>query len=412
MPVRLTITRLGREGDGLASHEGARVAVPFTLPGDVVEAAQIEKGMAHDITLLEKSAARVTPPCPHFGVCGGCRLQHAAPAFYENWKRENVRYVLAQHGLQHPCDDFFVTPPATRRRTRLAAQKKGGTITLGYHARAAQQLVDVDACPLLTPALQACLAPLRALLKDVMASDALSLHLTESEGLVELVFIGPAFSKKAEADIIRWGVAQPAYARMLHRTDDKSDITILLNNAPFTARYGAHRVSLPPAPFLQASAEAEAAMLAFLAPFMAGVKNLADLFCGSGLFALSFHAKNRAITAVDADGAALEALRKTAAPLAHVSVLRRNLFREPLKGAELARHDAVLLDPPRAGAKAQCEALAASRVPQVFYVSCNPDSFARDAALLVKGGYRLHALKLFDQFLWSPDCELIACFRR
>lgn len=345
--------------------------------------------------------------CPHVGECGGCSLQHLDGLAYARHKKESVIKTLAHAGLDAAALDpeIFITPPRTRRRTVFKAALKNGKLVIGYNQRASHALVDVEDCAVITPRLMSLLKALRDILPPLINNEPVFIHATDLDGAMELVFEGIAPTRAQESALASFGAARGVSRIMVGDN-------IVLQQAELVTAYGGYQVSLSPKPFLQASAEAETAMLAFMAPFMAGAKKYADLFCGSGLFALSFYDKTKIVYAADADDRAIAALQNASTNLKHFKTEHRNLFREPLSALELNGFDVVLLDPPRAGAAAQMTELAKSNVPKIIYVSCNPQSFAADAAMLVGAGYRLDGLKLFDQFLWSNHCELVGVFGR
>lgn len=412
--AQLTVTHLNHAGDGCALYDGRRAYIPFTLPGETVT-AELTPAKSHYegrlISIETPHAARAAAPCPHFTQCGGCRLQHAGPAFYAAWKAERTRALFEKAGLAAPEAPLFITPPGTRRRAVFSAAKNESTVTLGFNRRASHALVDLAACPVLHPRLVALLAPLRALLSGILKNgESLDIHATHQEGAVELVFLGRRFSRDEEKALVAFGLAHGVGALYARAKDHETQI--ILSAQPLAAHYGGHSVALPPATFLQASADAERALLDFIAPHLERTARIADLFCGSGLFALSFCAGKKEVLAADLNGPALEALRGAAKALPQVSVERRNLFKEPFPAARFRNMDAVILDPPRAGAAAQIAGLAESAARKIIYISCNPQSFASDARLLQDKGWRMTALGFFDQFLWSAHLELTAVFER
>ncbi|NDE91167.1 MAG: hypothetical protein EB059_08560, partial [Alphaproteobacteria bacterium] len=230
-------------------------------------------------------------------------------------------------------------------------------------------------------------------------------------GAIELALSGINFNAQQQQTLISWG-AEHKLARLYSQMDENAETSVLLDQTALTGHYGAISVPLPPHAFMQASDEAEHAMLASLKPVFEKAKNAADLFCGTGLFALNLYAKNKTMLAVDVDGNAIRALSAATQNLRGFKTERRNLFRDPLKAIELSHFDTVCLDPPRAGAKEQAAELACSKVAHIAYVSCNPATFMRDARILTQGGYTLTQVHVFDQFLWSHHIELIGMFSR
>lgn len=411
----LTISHMGHHGDGLSSIDGKRIDIPFVLPGERVR-VEITRDKEHIhgrvLDIIQPSTDRVVPPCPVFGSCGGCRLQHMRDAPYREWKLGVINHLLEKHGFDIRAHKQFVTPPATRRRVTFTALKSTDTVDLGYHMRENHHLVNINACAILRPELAALIEPLRQLLNDVLADgQRLRLHATILNGKTGLVLEGVTFGAAHISHIIKWGVAH-RLACIYSKADDHTPLLVLLEQSTLMAQYGATEVKLPPAAFMQASDEAERAMLAVIKPFFASSKKIADLFCGTGLFSLNVHDTSKTVLAVDVDGEAIDALHAATKNLRGFKTLRRNLFRDPLNAIELKAMDGICLDPPRAGAKEQCIEIARSHAQAIAYVSCNPVTFMRDAHLMIKGGYRLTQIHVFDQFLWSHHIELIGLFRR
>lgn len=417
--AEITITHIGHQGDGLGQLQSLGqdkpIAIPLTLPGEIVR-AEIQAGkeplQGRILEITAPSPQRAIPPCPVFGICGGCRLQHMKQDAYREWKRGMVNHLLAKSGFFVRVEDIFFTPPASRRRASLVAKKEDGKMLLGFHARESHAVVSVEHCAVLKPQLSSLLPALRDILGTVLDDgQSLTAHITLLRGAIEIVLSGHRFSDTQSEKLTLWASAQNI-TRLYTRIDENSENRILLSRHTFTARYGEHEVELPPHAFMQASDEAEAAMVAFVKPMLAGARHIADLFCGTGLFALSVHDKNKTMLAVDADGTAIHLLHHATQNLRGFKTMRRNLFREPLKAIELKTLDALCLDPPRAGAKEQCAEIVRTKIKTVVYVSCNSATFLRDAKILEGGGYTLKTVRAFDQFLWSQHVELIGLFVR
>jgi 23S rRNA (uracil1939-C5)-methyltransferase len=414
--VRLDIREIGARGDGIAELDGRRYFVPFTLPGETVEAEPRDRrGEAIAADLLEvlaPSRHRESPPCLHFTVCGGCALQHWRRDAYTSWKVELIAKALAQRGVGAPrFEPPLVGAPGERRRADFVLRRQGRRGLAGFHERASMQIVDVGTCVVARPALNALLEPLRASLATVLpdggAADAivnetdsgldlllrphrrLDLSLERREALV-------ALAERADLARLSWG-------------DRASAEPVVVRRPPLLV-FGDARIEPPPGVFLQATRRAEQAMRAALAAWTGDATRLADLFAGIGALSLGRPGK---VALFESDRPTVAAVEATVRRLGgKATVERRDLFRNPLGAAELDAFDAVLLDPPRAGAAAQSGELARARVPRVVYASCDPGSFARDARTLQEGGYRLEKLLPIDQFLWSAHVELIALFVR
>lgn len=405
----LRITAVGAQGDGLA--EG--VFVPFTLPGEVVEAA-VESGRAEVAALLDHSPDRVAPPCPHFGACGGCALQHWAHGPYLDWKVEQLRLALARERIETDFAPAWAAPPASRRRLALHARRGPGGVRLGYKARRSWSLVEVAVCPISDPRLVAAFPALRAVAAPFLQhpKSAPTLHVTLTETGLDVDVTGVEKKSGGLSAGSRMRAAEAAQAADLARLT--LDGEMLYGARAPMVRLGRASVALPAGGFLQAVAGAEAAMAAVAAQAVAGSSKVLDLFSGCGAFSFRL-AEVAAVHAVDGSEGAIAALSRalaTAPGLKPITTEVRDLFRRPLNPGELKRFDAATFDPPRAGASAQAAMLAQSGVATVVGVSCNPATFARDARILIDGGFRPERVTPVDQFLWSPHIELVGVFRR
>lgn len=414
----LAITAIGARGDGLALADGQRVFVPFTVPGDRIRARPIgradEEGLrAEMVERIASGPDRVSPACAHFGLCGGCGLQHLADEAYAGWKTGLVRGALERAGLGGTeLAPLARTPAGGRRRARFAAQRHGGRFRLGFNERQSRRLVTVTECPVLRPELRSVLPALGAVLAGVLADGAqMDIAATWFEGGLDLVLIGPRRLDRTARERLAAFAEDSAVARLSWRPDERSATEPLAHRLPVFARFGDALVVPPPGAFLQASAEGEAALVAEVRSCVTGAARVADLFAGLGTFSLPVAAGGASVHAVESDAEAVAALAR-AAHGRRLTTERRDLFDTPLTARELARFDAVVFDPPRAGAPAQAAEIAASGVPVVVGVSCNPATFARDARRLVEGGYRLVRVQPVDQFLWTTHVELVGQFLR
>ena len=401
----LTVERLDRRGEGVA---GA-LRVARALPGEVA-AGRAEGGRIAAPRILAASAHRVEAPCPHYGACGGCALMHASDAFVARWKAGRVGRALAARGLAAPIAGVATSPPGSRRRATLAGRRLGrGGAVVGFHARASDAVTAIPGCRLLLPSLMAALPACEAIV-GVGASRraAMALTLTDAPEGVDVAARGgralDAAARARLADLAR----EAGLARL------SWDGEVVAQAAPPAQRFGPARVVPPPGAFLQATREGEAALLAVVRAGVAGAARVADLYAGCGTFALPL-ARAAEVHAVESDAAMLDALAagwRGAPGLRRVTTRARDLARSPLAGAELAGLDAVVMDPPRAGAGPQAAALAAGGPARVVSVSCDPASFARDAATLVAGGYALGPVHVVDQFRWSSHVEVAAVLTR
>ena len=418
--AELAVTKLGARGDGIALHEGRPVYLPYTAPGDRVRArlgAPREAGRAGTVLELLAPGARRTPACPHFGTCGGCALQHLPEETYSAFKLDLLRTALAHRGLsgieQEALRSF---PPGTRRRARLALRRlKNGETQVGFHARDSHDIVDMRACPVLHPRLVALVAPLRKLAAAFLqprGSGAATMTLLD--GGIDLLLDLPRHPDLSLLEGLAAFAHAQDLARLGWREGEKGVPTPAAERRPARAILGGVAVDVPPEGFLQASVESERLLSELVLAGVGAAKHVLDLHAGLGTFTFALAAR-ASLHAVDGSRPAIAALVAAAARAGiaqGISTETRDLEVRPLLADELRRFDAAVFDPPRAGAPAQAAALAASTVPRVVAVSCNPATFARDARLLVDGGYRLTRLVPVDQFLWSPHLELVAFFER
>jgi len=394
------IVRIGAKGDGVTA-DGRHV--PMSAPGD-----RLGRDGA-----LRAGPDHVDPPCRHFPECGGCQLQHLSDAAYATYVRDRVAGALAGQGISAgEVADAYVSPPRSRRRASLKAVRIGGRIDIGFARQGGNQIVDMTMCELLDPALFALVAPLRRLLggKDMMGRAAGIVMTCVDQG-VDLRLEDVKAEGLAAAEALAAFAQSHGLARLTLAQSDAPPMT-QWEPDPVTVTFGSVPVAVPAGAFLQATVDGEAALLAEVAVGIAGATLVADLFAGLGTFALSL-APGRKVYAAEASREALLALKQAGDRLpGRVFPEHRDLFRRPLVPAELNRFDAVVLDPPRAGAREQVEQLALSHVPRIIYVSCSPSSFARDAATLISGGYVLERVKPVGQFRWSTHVELVARFTR
>ena len=417
MSVTLNILEVGARGDGVAEESGQRYFVPFTLPGEIVEAEPRDsrgEGIVADLLeILAPSRHREPPPCAHFGTCGGCALQHWRSDIYAAWKVSLIERALAHSGVQAPpFEKPLVGAPGERRRVDFVLRRQGKRVLAGFHERGSAKVVDVGTCVIARPALAALLAPLRATLAEILpegaAADAVA-NETDS-GLDVLVRPHKRLDLSLERRQALVDLAEKANLARLSWGDRAKYEPIVTRRAPVLMLGGA-TIEVPPAVFLQATKRAEATMRAAVTAWAGDAGKLADLFAGVG--ALTFGRPGK-ISLFESDKAAVEAASAAARKQGgnRVIVEKRDLFRNPVRDQELNAFDAVVLDPPRAGAAAQVAELARSKVEKIVYASCDPGSFARDARALQDGGYRLEKLMPIDQFLWSAHVELIALLTR
>ena len=414
------IQSIGGRGDGILESPEAfgldgPVFVPLTVPGDEVRVQTTSKSssgtQAEILELIREGEARVDPPCPHFGACGGCQLQHWSAAAQQDWKLSRVEEAVQRAGF----DPALVLPlesvdPGTRRRAEfVAVQPAGKPVQIGFRRRASHWVEALDQCLVLHDDLVAALNPLRAALDGLIEDrDGLRVHLTLAENGLDIALSGQVRESYDSLDGLARAAAEASWARLT-----LNDLPVAVNSEPVLTLGGA-KVALPQKAFLQPSEDGQTILQSLvLAAIPDEVGLVLDLYSGHGTFALPLAARGHRVEAYEGAEAAIAALQAAAKAAAlPVKAETRDLSAWPVAGAALKRAGAVVLDPPRAGAKAQSEALAADGPGTLVAVSCNPSTFARDAAILRQGGYSLEWVAPLDQFLFTGHIELVARFYR
>ncbi len=427
--VELVIEGLGARGDGFARLEGRLVFVPFTLAGDRVRLRLTgTRGgdfKAEVLELLDPGPGRVEPPCPHFGTCGGCGLQQLSDAAYGAWKQGLVSQALAQRGLHEiPVMPLVRIAPGTRRRATLAATgaatRDGTRVVLGFHGRESHRVVDLESCLVLTPGLTALLPALRAALAPLLAHrEVAALTLCETETGIDLLIVSETAPNLAAREALAALAGTQDLARLSWAARPAAGAVpepepVVLRRPPVLSFAGVP-VAPPPGGFLQPTAAGEAALVArVLAYLPEGAETIAELYAGCGTFTFSLAQRAR-VHAVERDETALAALwaaARQAGLAGRITVTAQDLARAPVLAEDLEGGDCVVFDPPRAGAREQAAEIARSSVPAAVALSCNPKTFARDARILVDGGFTLVEVTPIDQFPWTGHLELVAKFRR
>ena len=412
MTERLTVNRIGHRGDGIADTPHGPVFVSYALPGESVEVEPVA-GHPDRRQLLRvelPSPERIAPICPHFGICGGCAVQHWSEARYRAWKRSLAIDALSQAGIDAPVGELIDAHGDGRRRVVLHARRgMHDALQVGFAALRAHEIVGIDQCPILAPALCGAIAAAESIaetLKD--ARKPLDIQITGTDSGLDVDVRGSgALNARGTAQL-----AAVAEKHRLARLTRHGEL-VIQHVAPII-KLGRATVALPPGAFLQATAEGEAMLARLVDDATAKAKTIADLFCGVGPFALRLAERAR-ITAADSNAGAVGEMAKaagTASGLKPIDAQVRDLFRRPFTAKELALFDAVVFDPPRQGAQAQARELSASKVPLVAAVSCNPATFARDARILIDGGFRLAQVTPVDQFRYSAHVELVGRFEK
>jgi 23S rRNA (uracil1939-C5)-methyltransferase len=409
----LVIDHVGHRGDGVATVDGESVYVPYTLGGETVEVAPVP-GHHPDrrrlVAIESPSPERIAPFCQHFGICGGCAIQHWETERYRAWKRDIVVTTLAQSGIDCAVAPLVDAHGAGRRRITLHARM--GThevLKVGFAAASSHDIVPIDRCPILDPHLNGAIEAAWAVAEPLIGiGKPLDIQVTATESGLDVDVRGSgAVSTKLIAKL-----SEVAKQHRLARLTRHGELVLM--GTPPIITIGAAQVALPPGSFLQATVLGEETLAALVADHCKRAKHVADLFCGVGPFALRLAAKSR-VAAFDNDASSIAALQKAATSTSGLKPLKaeaRDLFRRPLVPQELRDYDAVVFDPPRQGAQAVASQLAASKIPTVVAVSCNVATFARDAKILIDGGYKIDGVTPVDQFRHTPHVELVARFRR
>ena len=399
------IKRLGHLGDGIADGP---IYVPAALPGEVVSGT-LDGEHLRDPKIDTPSENRVKPPCSHAKSCGGCQLQHASDAFVSDWKRDVVRQALAAHGIAVDLGEPVMSPPQSRRRATFSVRRTKKGALAGFHMKASDTIISVPNCQLVHPDLTAALPMVEALgVLGASRKGELSVLVTRSDTGLDVSVMG---GKEMDVDLHQ-SLAELAREYDLARIAWDGEIA-LQRRAP-VLRLGSADVTPPPGAFLQATKEGEVALIDAVKQALTGAKRVVDLFAGCGTFALPL-ARDAMVHAVEGDRDMVNALDhawRNAEGLKRITHESRDLFRNPLLPDELSKFDGVVIDPPRAGAAAQVAELASAKIPRIAHVSCNPATFARDTATLIRAGYDVEWVQVVDQFRWSTHVELVALLRR
>lgn len=413
MEHSLKIIDLGINGDGIARLDtGETVFVPYSAAGDIVMAdvMQEQDGQyrAKINSILLKSPQRATPPCRHFGICGGCSLQHLNEKTYRDFKIKSVTDVLSKSGVSIPenIETVFI-PQGTRRRANFACRVVKGKSIIGFHERKSASIRDVPDCLLINDDVRAVMEGMRPYIADIAGDgnkiDMLIQCVGDAREVALTGKVAPGWeAQQALSDALR----TLDLARISIRARDYEEYKILLEAKPYFVAFDSLIANLAPGAFLQPGKEGEHALTQCVIDGAGDASRAGDLFCGNGTFTGPLMSRGMDVYAADFAADGIAALKK-----AGVKAELRNLFKNPLSADDLNNFDCVILDPPRAGAKAQVEELARSSVPRIVYVSCNPQSFAKDAGLL-SGAYKLEKLTIVDQFIWSPHTEVVGVFTR
>jgi len=404
----LSVLELGWHGDGVAELDGKKIFVPFTLAGESVRAA-VSGSRAEIIEILEAAPDRISPPCPHFGTCGGCAVQHLAMPAYHDWKRQIIEVALANQDIEASVAPMIDAHGNGRRRVTLHVRYEDGRVQAGFMQAYSHRLIDIDHCPILVPELANATDIARDLARALSKNNKpLDIHLTASESGLDCSVRGAV-----ELDMdARMDLSDCASNHDLARISLDGELVLERRSPVLT--FGVAKLALPPGGFLQATKAGEDTLSRLVLEAVGDVDRVADLYCGVGPFALRLAARS-SVLAVDNDSAAINALKHAADHTLGQKPIRtevRDLSSNPLYVDELNGVDAVVFDPPRAGAQAQVLEIIEAKVNTVVAVSCNPASFAHDASILTGGGYLLESVTPVDQFRYAGHVELVGVFRR
>ncbi len=382
--------------------------MPFALPGEIVEGEILADRMVSP-RIIEPVEARINPACHHFKTCGGCVTQHMRDQDLAEWKQNAVRETLKRFGLEPEFRSIKTSPPQSRRRAVFSARRTKKSAIIGFHGRASDVLIEIHECALVKPGILAGFAGLKELTKlGASRSAEIRIAVTDSIGGLD-IDVQDAKALKSSQLIEVAAIAQTyRFARVAWNGD------VVLEIQPPHQQFGFAQVLPPAGSFLQATSEGEAALVEAVTEIAGGARRIVDLFSGCGTFSLPLSATAE-VHAVETEAdmlAALDAGWRRTTRLKRVTTEARDLYRRPLLTDELKGFDAAVIDPPRAGAKAQVEVLGQTGIDKIAFVSCNPATFARDAEVLIAGGYQLDWVQVVDQFRWSTHSELVGRFRR
>jgi len=418
--IEVSVYGVGAKGDGLAKDDNARdFFVPYSVEGDVAEikiSAKRGDTYVGDIQrLITPGQHRIDAPCPYYTKCGGCSLQHMDASTYANWKSERVGEALERSGIKVDLEKPVLVPEGHRRRAAFAAIKKGKKIIFGFNARASHKLEEIENCLLLTKELNALIPAIRQLLPNIMKQEGQGDIIINYPGdAPDIVFALPGrMDLKAHEHLVSFA-EKYNIGRMSWQENGKGEPEIIAQRTAVTTDFSGATIELPASPFLQPSKVGEEALVDFALSCLDKEKKILDLYAGCGSFTFALATKG-IVHAVESNPAALKSLELSAGRAGiggRITTETRDLSRQPLMGKELEKFDAILFDPPRAGAKEQAVEIAKSNIPVVIAISCNPSTFGRDAAAMIEGGYTLEKVMPVDQFTWSAHVEIAAVFRK
>jgi len=408
------ITGLGAKADGIHENaQGDKLYVERTAPGDIVRVRPRtdEEGLSRGelLEVLTPSPHRQAPPCPHYDLCGNCTLQHLNESYYREWKVGVVKEALVKMAVEPSqwLETIFIAGNS-RRRATFSCYQQSGEIVMGYHPRRSRHITDIQTCLVADPRLLVVRDSLKPFLGPVLKEGRVDIFLQRVGDAFDMVIIGPIARNRASDEALEALLIATDVERISWRTFEEDNLVTLFSQDDIEATFGSLKVKLPPAAFLQPTADGEKALVKAVLSAMPAKGKFADLFSGCGTFTGPLLSRGN-VDAFELSVPAVAALSQ-AASRRPLKVATRDLFENPLTKDELNRYDAIVFDPPRAGCREQAEKLAKSKVPLLVGISCNPATFARDARILCDGGYKLNSIQIIDQFLWSHHVEIVGVF--
>ncbi|HBN22759.1 MAG TPA: hypothetical protein DD412_05930 [Holosporales bacterium] len=415
----VTIHSLTKRGEGIASVEGVDLTIPFALPHEVVEIEERFKTRTSKwgklLEVKEASPDRVKAPCPHFGTCGGCLLQHFSSKTYEAYKKSLVVNALEAHGIETSLvSDPIIVGAGQRRRIDFMARKWDGELKMGFHEAESKKPFNLRTCSLIHPDILPLFEPLREVIAPFLEHEKLiHFFVTRAQNGLDVLLAGFKEPLSADRETALIDLAKDLGIIRLAYKVKKREKILYFTETP-TVRFGNHDVEVTAFGFLQATEASDQIFAQFLEKHLPFERNsqdtLIDLFCGRGTLSLALTKLGHSVTGIECDGQALRALQKVEEPL--LKIQERNLFETPLMRSELDGIKAVVMNPPRAGAETQTHEIAHSSIRKLVYISCNAESFARDSKYLMEHGFKLHEIVPVDQFMWTPHIEIMAYLER
>lgn len=421
-PPRITeekgkVLYMTQKGFGrIIDHDGKEIDLPYCLPGEIVIYDKVERKRHTDYYyrgIATKSLNRVDPICPHFSKCGGCALQHMNETDYKEFKKNIVIHYLQTYGL----DPFVVEDPVIlkagqRRRTNMDIRKKNGHVFLGYHQLKSHAVMNIGPCPVLDPKIEALLNPFAQCLNNILENfQKAKIFITNTDTGIDLSFEIQDVKELTEnqRSLLKQFSEEHNLSRFMFRYRKTQDI-LHEREKPYVLIDGI-KVDIEPWSFLQSSVKADEQLTKWVVDAVPEkTKHIYDLFCGRGTFTFPLSHK-AAVTGIELDQQALNALNTANDNLGNhrraIMTIQQNLFENPVKAQLLNKADVAVVDPPRAGASAQCIEIANSSVKTVIYVSCNPETFAKDCVILTASGYKLNKVHILDQFIYTPHLEVV-----